>query len=246
MVKDKSVESVYVVPRERLFAGKPIPQWFHRHGLKSLVRRIYQSGKFLKRSRVENNPALKQIIPYALICFNPDRNRSQKSQYLLLRRKGTQTEKRLHHKYSLGVGGHINPVTTEEIKTGGPAAIHGLLERSELQPSIVGSPTGRLRSKSFLQLPTIIEAGLRRELTEELSITCNYSYKLVGYLNDDTNPVGQVHFGLVYQIDVPTKSKVQIAEKELMSGRFLRVAEMRQYYLLMETWSQIIYKQWLC
>jgi len=201
-----AVELVYIVPRERLFGGKPIPQGFHTQGLKQLMLRIYRYGKFLKRSLVENNPTLKQIIPYTLICL--------KSQFLLLHRKGTQTEKRLHHKYSLGVGGHINPVTIAPTQGG---------NREKL----------------------IIETGLKRELAEELLITCNYTYELIGYLNDDSNPVGQVHFGLIYQIEVTNKRKVSIAEKDLMSGRFLTATQMRKYYPLMETWSQIIYDQWL-
>lgn len=223
--KQNQIESVYIVPRKKLFNGRPIPQGFHTRGLKQLIQKINQCGKFIKRPRAEYDPSLKQIIPYAFVSFgSPHKTIAQHSrnnrdvsaapQFLLLRRKGTQTEKRLHNKYSLGVGGHINPIEKVSVRK------HN-------------------RGK------TIIESGLERELFEELSITCNYAYKPVGYLNDDTNSVGQVHFGLVYQITVTTKKGVAVAEKDLMSGRFLTIKQIRKYYPLMETWSQIIFDRLL-
>ncbi len=47
----------------------------------------------------------KQIIPYLII-----RN---KDSYLLLQRTSKQSEKRLHNKFSLGIGGHINPESSD-------------------------------------------------------------------------------------------------------------------------------------
>jgi len=55
---------------------------------------------FLDRKAAEDDPSHKQIIPYILIVH---RNR-----YLLYRRTNKQGESRLHDKYSLGFGGHIN------------------------------------------------------------------------------------------------------------------------------------------
>lgn len=65
--------------------------------LKALVRK----GLFRKRKELEEDPSFKQIIPYAII--------SCKESFLLFKRTSGQTEKRLHNKITLGVGGHMNP-----------------------------------------------------------------------------------------------------------------------------------------
>ncbi len=56
---------------------------------------------FIDRKIAEVSPQYRQIIPYVLI-----RNVSD---YFILRRTTKQNEARLHHKLSLGIGGHINP-----------------------------------------------------------------------------------------------------------------------------------------
>jgi len=66
-----------------------------------VLKRIVQNGLFLRRSELEKDPSFKQIIPYAIISNNES--------FYLFRRTSRQTEKRLHNKFSLGVGGHMNP-----------------------------------------------------------------------------------------------------------------------------------------
>jgi predicted NUDIX family phosphoesterase len=63
--------------------------------------KILNNQMFMVRNDAEYNFDHKQIIPYVVI-----RNDNK---YLLLQRLSKQTEKRLHNKYSLGIGGHINP-----------------------------------------------------------------------------------------------------------------------------------------
>lgn len=73
-----------------------------------VLKRIIQNGLFRKRSELEEDPSFKQIIPYAII--------SNKDSYCLFKRTSKQTEKRLHNKRSLGVGGHMNPRNSKEPK----------------------------------------------------------------------------------------------------------------------------------
>src|SRR5207253_2777708 len=42
------------------------------------------------------------------------------------------------------------------------------------------------------------EMALRRELEEEVAIQSEGSIRRVGLINDDSNPVGQVHLGVVH------------------------------------------------
>lgn len=93
-----SGELVYVVPREVLFP-EAAPHGFFADGL-SLLDRIYAEGHFADRARVEEDPSLKQIIPYAVV--------TRGAEVFRFRRHGGG-EKRLVGKSSIGVGGHVNP-----------------------------------------------------------------------------------------------------------------------------------------
>jgi predicted NUDIX family phosphoesterase len=66
-----------------------------------VLKRIVQNGLFLRRGELEEDPSFKQIIPYAIL--------SNKGSFYLFKRTSKQTETRLHNKFSLGVGGHMNP-----------------------------------------------------------------------------------------------------------------------------------------
>jgi len=61
---------------------------------------LLQDGTFFPRCNIELDPVFKQIIPYVLVYTEPDK-------VLMYRRSQTSGEQRLHDKYSLGVGGHI-------------------------------------------------------------------------------------------------------------------------------------------
>jgi predicted NUDIX family phosphoesterase len=67
-----------------------------------IFNEIIENQTFMSRDEAEYNFNYKQVIPYVTIRNGND--------YLLLKRTQKQTEKRLHDKYSLGIGGHINPV----------------------------------------------------------------------------------------------------------------------------------------
>lgn len=74
---------------------------------KMLFRIIEKKGLFKERDKVEQDPNYKQIIPYVAMV-------NEKEEILTLKRLSTQSEKRLHNKISLGVGGHVN---NEDSKT---------------------------------------------------------------------------------------------------------------------------------
>jgi predicted NUDIX family phosphoesterase len=87
-------------------------------GNSEVLKKIVQNGLFLRRSELEEDPSFKQIIPYAIISNKePERSGVRQSQsFYLFKRTSKQTEKRLHNKFSLGVGGHMNPHDSMESK----------------------------------------------------------------------------------------------------------------------------------
>jgi predicted NUDIX family phosphoesterase len=97
-------EQVLVVPTaavlEELGGGNA---W---HGIRpageaALADLIRRRGEFGPRSALEDDPAWKQVIPYPILR---DRRR-----WFLMRRSRAGSDIRLHDRYSIGVGGHVNP-----------------------------------------------------------------------------------------------------------------------------------------
>lgn len=168
-----------------------------------LLKKIVQNGLFRNRDELEEDPSFKQIIPYAII--------SNKESYYLFQRTSRQTEKRLHNKFSLGVGGHMNPGNYE------------------------------VTNEQYL----IDE--LKRELFEEVSFSDDCSIddiEFIGFINDDTIPVGKVHIGLLYNIHISNRDVI-INETDKMTADWIEKPKLVEYYKGMETWSRIIYDNYI-
>lgn len=95
-----SDELVYVVPRAAVMG----PAGWHGVSTTSLpefLEAIAQAGRYEPRSTMERDPAFKQVIPYLVLRDGP--------RYFLMRRSRAGGDERLHDRYSIGVGGHLNP-----------------------------------------------------------------------------------------------------------------------------------------
>lgn len=187
-------EDILVVPRSRLFWNGPF-RGVSTGGLDEYLVRVRRFGIFRRRGDVEDDPALKQIIPYLVVRSG--------SRCMLFQRTNAGGEGRLRGLFSIGVGGHIS------------------------RDDVAGADDA-------------VAAGLRRELEEELLVGGEWSAHLVGVLNDDDNAVGQVHFGLVHLVDVPS-GVVEIRETDRLTGRLATLDEVRASYAQMETWSQLVF-----
>ena len=95
-----SRERVFVVPR----AGVPDAgrwQGLRTDGLEAFVAGVERDGQYESRDAMEGDPRFKQIIPY-LVLRDGER-------YFLMQRTTAGADVRLHGRYSIGVGGHLNP-----------------------------------------------------------------------------------------------------------------------------------------
>jgi predicted NUDIX family phosphoesterase len=106
-------EFVYAVPAALLPAPQPQLLPFDQ----ALYELVQTAGAFYPRQQAENDESLRQIIPYALL--------QHQGQTLLMHRTQAGGDQRLHDRYSLGVGGHINPIDAADGPTG---ATHDLIE----------------------------------------------------------------------------------------------------------------------
>ncbi len=134
---------------------------------------------------------------------------------LCLRRKRAGSEARLHDKLSIGVGGHVEPIDLPDADN--PADRTGLLARTAL-----------------------------RELHEELILegaAADAEVRLLGLLNDDTNPVGAVHLGLVCAVHVADTAAVRVREEDILEGEFLTPAELlarHEQGANFESWTELL------
>lgn len=80
--------------------------------------------------------------------------------------------------------------------------------------------------------------GLERELAEEVNLGSTYREELVGLINDDDTPVGEVHLGVVHVFDLD-EPNVTSAETDLAEGQFLPVEQILAEIDAYESWSQI-------
>ncbi|MGH2428020.1 MAG: NUDIX domain-containing protein [Candidatus Limnocylindria bacterium] len=81
-------------------------------------------------------------------------------------------------------------------------------------------------------------AGLRREWDEELVAPWEPEFRLAGLLNDDGNPVGAVHLGVVFEVEAGGRP-VRVRERHKLSGSFASRQELLAAWDELETWSQL-------
>lgn len=95
-----SEEQILVIPRQRFgtflnfrgfkpLSNEPVDEWM-------------QDSSFQDRTPMESDPSHQQIIPYILL-----RHDDLVFRYCRTKKGG---ESRLHDMYSIGIGGHINPI----------------------------------------------------------------------------------------------------------------------------------------
>jgi predicted NUDIX family phosphoesterase len=93
-------ELVYVVPRAAVMGPDG---WYgvRTAALAESLEAIGRLGEYRPRPAMERDPSWKQVIPY-LVLRDGER-------WFLMRRTRGGGDERLHEKWSIGVGGHLNP-----------------------------------------------------------------------------------------------------------------------------------------
>ncbi|MCB1063467.1 MAG: hypothetical protein KDN20_11175 [Verrucomicrobiae bacterium] len=79
--------------------------------------------------------------------------------------------------------------------------------------------------------------GVEREIDEELNIEGGHTQRIVALINDETNPVGQVHLGVVHLFELET-DRVTSNEDNITELEFFTIEELQARRDRLETWSQ--------
>lgn len=86
--------------------------------------------------------------------------------------------------------------------------------------------------------PDAYHAAVTREIEEELNLPEEHEHRIIGLLNDESNPVGQVHLGIVHLVDLQSDA-VSSREDALTDMGFLPLATLNgELFERLETWSQ--------
>lgn len=171
---------------------------------------------FIKNN--DNIFALSQLWIGPRPHLEQDENFKQIIPYVILSHQGkiavyqrTQTggESRLHNLHSIGFGGHIDAF--------------------DLAYNADGS----------IDLKQTIEISAQREIDEELVISNVMSKTQLGYILDNTNPVGRVHIGVVERWELAT-AEICSNEAEIKILGLFELDELQQMCHKMENWSEHI------
>jgi predicted NUDIX family phosphoesterase len=183
-------ELVLGLPRARVPGGL---DWrgVRATSLEPILAAVAEEATFRRRGEAEEDPSWKQVIPYLALRDG--------ERLFLMRRTRAGGDERLFDRYSIGVGGHINPGDGDVLR------------------------------------------ALAREWAEEIAADFMPDFTPLGVLNDDDNPVGAVHLGLVFVADAAGRP-VGVRETHKLTGEFAEMAAVREVAGLLETWSALLFE----
>src|SRR5690349_8317438 len=100
MSSEISVEQVLGIPRVKVPGGL-LWRGVVERPMAPYLAALKSHGSFRPRPEAENDADWKQVIPYVVVLDD--------ERIFLMRRTRAGGDERLHDRYSIGVGGHINP-----------------------------------------------------------------------------------------------------------------------------------------
>ena len=116
-------------------------------------------------------------------------------------------------------------------KSGGESRLHAKISVG------VGGHINPVDADSGRTGPEVYHAAVARELEEELELPGGHSQRIIGLLNDDSNPVGRVHLGIVHLINLESDA-VSSREDALANLGFSPLADLNgEHFERLETWS---------
>ncbi len=120
----------------------------------------------------------------------------------------------------------------ERLAGGGESRLHG-------QSSIgVGGHMNDVKGAESIN--EVLRINAQRELEEEVGLSDSKSQNLayIGFINDDTNEVGEVHLGVVFKIKV-NSNEVEAKETDTLKIKWVNQSKIDNYDDF-ETWSTLI------
>lgn len=117
-------------------------------------------------------------------------------------------------------------------KSGGESRLHAKISVG------VGGHVNPIDTGNGRTGPDAYHAAVTREIEEELELPGPHTHRIIALLNDESNPVGQVHLGIVHLIELDS-DVVSSREDALTDLGFTKLADLEgELFERLETWSQ--------
>lgn len=119
----------------------------------------------------------------------------------------------------------------ERLGAGGEKRLEGMLSIG------IGGHMNNTDDDSFMQ---VVGENMFREIYEELEVKGDIIPTILGFINDDSDDVGKVHFGIL-AIAHLTETTVEVKEKDQLDGYWVPVDELKKDHLYnrLENWSKL-------
>lgn len=98
-----------------------------------------------------------------------------------------------------------------------------------------------LRDRTFFSANSsrhIYFEAVKREIREEVELCTPYIERTVALINDDSNGVGKVHFGIMHIWDL-VEPKVRKQERQITQTGFVTIEDLKSVFDELEPWSRI-------
>jgi len=162
------MEKVFAVATNKI--STIVPTGVHPANEAELMSFVQQNGAFYDRTaELEEDTTLQQIIPYVAATCN--------GKILVYQRTPKQTDARLHAKYSIGFGGHINP---EDAQDGQNPVLGARTRELNEEVSFGGTPNFNFVGTINVDLAPIDKFHMAFAYTAELP-TEEFTINEVGY-----------------------------------------------------------------
>lgn len=91
----------------------------------------------------------------------------------------------------------------------------------------------------------IYRRALEREIEEEVDLETSFTESCLGLINDDSQPVGQVHLGIVHVYEL-AEPRVRGRDQNWSAAGFAPLVQLRKEMGEFETWSRFVLEALEC
>ena len=180
------------------------------------------------RATCETDSSLLQLLPYVLI------QREDTGQYFMYCRGKGGAEARLHGNLSVGVGGHVDTDVEDN---------QGLFDLVADDLLILLENTAMREVNEEVGIKFLSEDSDEDDESLNDSMAEPTDMWTGTLIYDDTNPVGQVHLGLLFTLVIPDASLLGDTEVGIIEGsQWITAKELMapEVFDRLENWSKIV------
>lgn len=188
----------------------------------ALEKDLDEGLAIMRREAVEKNADFRHLLPYIQLFRISDDNELELFVYQRVKGIG---EERLLGRHSVGLGGHINV---------GHVQFHDGISQLNLGMTIIHNVMEELCEELKLGEKNFIEGLLEQNIRSQPSI--------YGYLNDNSDEVGQRHLGITLLMMIPKGIEPEIAEESAVKVGWVKLSDLRANIdnYNFENWSKLV------